>query len=99
MAEYITKLKIYDEDEEPGSPEPPRTVSAAGHGRTDGCSNASLHPAPKPSTIVQQRRGTMPTQDIRKQVALALEAVNNKKAEDVSLLQLPGSRAPLPITF
>ena len=32
----------------------------------------------------------MPTQDIRKQVALALEAVNNKKAEDVSVLQLPG---------
>jgi ribosome-associated protein len=32
----------------------------------------------------------MPTQDIRKQVALALEAVNNKKAEDVTLLQLPG---------
>ena len=32
----------------------------------------------------------MPTPDIRKQVALALEAVNNKKAEDVSLLQLPG---------
>jgi len=24
VAEYITKLKIYDEDEEPGSPEPPR---------------------------------------------------------------------------
>jgi ribosome-associated protein len=32
----------------------------------------------------------MPTQDIRRQVALALSAVNNKKAEDVSLLQLPG---------
>jgi ribosome-associated protein len=32
----------------------------------------------------------MPTPDIRKQVALALEAVNNKKAEDVTLLQLPG---------
>jgi ribosome-associated protein len=32
----------------------------------------------------------MPSQDIRKQVALALEAVNNKKAEDVALLQLPG---------
>ena len=32
----------------------------------------------------------MPTQDIRKQVALALEAVNNKKADDVALLQLPG---------
>jgi ribosome-associated protein len=32
----------------------------------------------------------MTTQDIRKQVAVALEAVNNKKAEDVSLLQLPG---------
>jgi len=32
----------------------------------------------------------MPTPDIRKQVALALEAVNNKKAEDVALLQLPG---------
>jgi ribosome-associated protein len=32
----------------------------------------------------------MPTQDIRKQVALALEAVNNKKAEDITLLQLPG---------
>jgi ribosome-associated protein len=32
----------------------------------------------------------MPTQDIRTQVALALEAVNNKKAEDVTLLQLPG---------
>jgi ribosome-associated protein len=32
----------------------------------------------------------MPTQDIRNQVALALEAVNNKKAEDVTLLQLPG---------
>ncbi len=32
----------------------------------------------------------MPTQDIRMQVALALEAVNNKKAEDVALLQLPG---------
>jgi ribosome-associated protein len=32
----------------------------------------------------------MPTQDIREQVALALSAVNNKKAEDVSLLQLPG---------
>ena len=32
----------------------------------------------------------MPTQDIREQVALALEAVNNKKAEDVALLQLPG---------
>jgi ribosome-associated protein len=32
----------------------------------------------------------MPTQDIREQVALALEAVNNKKAEDVTLLQLPG---------
>ena len=32
----------------------------------------------------------MPTQDTRKQVALALEAVNNKKAEDVALLQLPG---------
>ncbi|PSH04085.1 MAG: ribosome silencing factor [Acidobacteria bacterium] len=31
----------------------------------------------------------MPTQDIRKQVALALQAVNNKKAEDVTLLQLP----------
>ena len=31
----------------------------------------------------------MPTSDIRQQVALALEAVNNKKAEDVSLLQLP----------
>jgi nicotinate-nucleotide adenylyltransferase len=24
VAEYITKLKIYDEDEEPGTPEPPR---------------------------------------------------------------------------
>ncbi len=32
----------------------------------------------------------MPTQDVRRQVALALEAVNNKKAEDVTLLQLPG---------
>jgi ribosome-associated protein len=32
----------------------------------------------------------MPTTDIRTQVALALEAVHNKKAEDVSLLQLPG---------
>jgi len=32
----------------------------------------------------------MPTQDIREQVALALEAVNNKKADDVALLQLPG---------
>ncbi len=32
----------------------------------------------------------MPTQDTRKQVALALEAVTNKKAEDISLLQLPG---------
>jgi ribosome-associated protein len=32
----------------------------------------------------------MPTQDIRRQVALALEAVNNKKAEDVALLELPG---------
>ena len=32
----------------------------------------------------------MPITDIRKQVAHALEAVNNKKAEDVSLLQLPG---------
>ncbi len=32
----------------------------------------------------------MPTEDIRNQVALALEAVNNKKAEDISLLQLPG---------
>jgi len=32
----------------------------------------------------------MPTRDTRKQVALALEAVNNKKAEDVALLQLPG---------
>ncbi len=32
----------------------------------------------------------MPTQDIREQVALALTAVNNKKAEDVALLQLPG---------
>jgi ribosome-associated protein len=32
----------------------------------------------------------MPTQDIRKQVAVALEAVTNKKAEDVALLQLPG---------
>ena len=31
----------------------------------------------------------MPTQDIRKQVALALEAVHNKKADDVALLQLP----------
>jgi len=31
----------------------------------------------------------MPTHDIRKQVALALTAVNNKKADDVSLLQLP----------
>jgi len=48
-----------------------------------------LHPAPKASTIVEQRRGTMPTQDIRKQVALALEAVHNKKAEDIALLQLP----------
>ena len=32
----------------------------------------------------------MPTRDIREQVALALRAVNNKKAEDVALLQLPG---------
>jgi ribosome-associated protein len=32
----------------------------------------------------------MPKQDIRQQVALALQAVNNKKAEDVALLQLPG---------
>src|ERR1039457_903227 len=32
----------------------------------------------------------MPTTDIRNQVALALEAVHNKKAEDVALLQLPG---------
>jgi ribosome-associated protein len=32
----------------------------------------------------------MPTPDIRNQVALALEAVHNKKAEDVALLQLPG---------
>ena len=32
----------------------------------------------------------MPKTDIRKQVAAALEAVNNKKAEDVALLQLPG---------
>lgn len=32
----------------------------------------------------------MATQDIREQVALALKAVNNKKAEDVALLQLPG---------
>jgi ribosome-associated protein len=31
----------------------------------------------------------MPTSEIRKQVALALEAVNNKKAEDIALLQLP----------
>jgi ribosome-associated protein len=36
------------------------------------------------------KRGMMPTNDIRTQVALALAAVNNKKAEDVSLLQLPG---------
>ena len=39
--------------------------------------------------MLLQGRGTMPTQDTRKQVALALEAVNNKKAEDVALLQLP----------
>ena len=32
----------------------------------------------------------MPKTDIRNQVAAALEAVNNKKAEDVALLQLPG---------
>jgi len=32
----------------------------------------------------------MPTRDTRQQVALALQAVNNKKAEDVALLQLPG---------
>jgi len=32
----------------------------------------------------------MPTQDIRLQVAHALQAVNNKKAEDVALLKLPG---------
>jgi ribosome-associated protein len=32
----------------------------------------------------------MPTRDIRNQVALALAAVNNKQAEDVTLLQLPG---------
>jgi ribosome-associated protein len=32
----------------------------------------------------------MPTSDIRKQVAVALEAVHNKKADDVALLQLPG---------
>jgi ribosome-associated protein len=32
----------------------------------------------------------MPTRDIREQVAVAFAAVNNKKAEDVSLLQLPG---------
>jgi ribosome-associated protein len=32
----------------------------------------------------------MTTSDIRTQVALALEAVNNKKAEDITLLQLPG---------
>jgi len=38
----------------------------------------------------KQKRGTMPTTDIRTQVAHALEAVNKKKAEDVSLLQLPG---------
>ncbi len=31
----------------------------------------------------------MSTQEIRKQVAVALEAVNNKKALDVTLLQLP----------
>jgi ribosome-associated protein len=31
----------------------------------------------------------MPTSDVRKQVAMALEAVENKKAEDVALLQLP----------
>ena len=31
----------------------------------------------------------MPTPDIRQQVAVALDAVQNKKAEDVSLLQLP----------
>jgi ribosome-associated protein len=31
----------------------------------------------------------MSTQDIRQQVALALKAVQNKKAEDVALLQLP----------
>jgi ribosome-associated protein len=31
----------------------------------------------------------MPTPQIREQVALAVEAVNNKKAEDVALLQLP----------
>ena len=31
----------------------------------------------------------MPTPEIRRQVAVALEAVNNKKAEDVTLLQLP----------
>jgi ribosome-associated protein len=31
----------------------------------------------------------MPTRDIREQVALALRAVNNKKAEDVALLHLP----------
>jgi ribosome-associated protein len=32
----------------------------------------------------------MPTPDIRNQVAVALEAVTNKKAEDVALLHLPG---------
>ena len=31
----------------------------------------------------------MPTPEIREQVALALKAVENKKAEDVTLLQLP----------
>jgi ribosome-associated protein len=31
----------------------------------------------------------MPTSDVRKQVAAALEAAQNKKAEDITLLQLP----------
>lgn len=37
----------------------------------------------------------MPTQDIRQQVATALDAVENKKAEDVTLLQLPSEASTL----
>ena len=99
VADYIAKLKIYGEEAEPGAPEPPGVVrgiaerqgpaaSESTWYRKQACIERRRHANTR--TIVEDRRGTMPTQDIRKQVALALEAVKNKKAEDVALLQLPG---------
>ena len=66
------------------------SASGRSQPRASHLADSSLHPERRRPAQYSKNEERCPRTDIRKQVALALEAVNNKKAEDVSLLQLPG---------